>query len=263
MPDAKVVKRLLLALAASSLICASAATPALAWGGHHGAPPWQPGWSPPGAGGATGATGTTGPTGGSGPTGPWGATGATGPTAVTGTTGTTGTTSTTGTTGPTSPEILTTRHRYAISDVPITSGPTVPGVTAEILDTGLAVPPADAPYQIKVLIWSTNRLIGLPYRYGGGHVSFSARAYDCSGSVSYALHEAGLLGWPLDSSALMGWGSKGPGAWITVYTNHGHAWMTVAGIRLDTSPVNDPVGLPGPRWRPGLEWTHGFAVRHP
>ena len=67
----------------------------------------------------------------------------------------------------------------------------------------------------------------------------------------------------MDSTALMSWGRKGPGAWITVYTNRGHAWLTVAGIRLDTRPVNDPVGLPGPRWRLGLEGEHHFKVRHP
>jgi hypothetical protein len=144
----------------------------------------------------------------------------------------------------------------------VTSGPTVPGSAAEILDTGLAVPPEDAPFAVKVLIWSANRLIGLPYRYGGGHRSFSAKAYDCSGSVSYALHAAGLLAYPMDSTALMSWGRKGQGAWITVYTNRGHAWLTVAGIRLDTSPVNDPVGLPGPRWRPGLEAERHFKVRY-
>jgi hypothetical protein len=147
--------------------------------------------------------------------------------------------------------------------VPITHGPTVPGDTAEILSSGRAVPPAGAPEDIKVLIWSSNRLIGLPYRYGGGHVSFSSNAYDCSGSVSYALHEAGLLASPQDSLTFLSWAAKGPGPWITVYARDGHAWMTVAGIRLDTSAVNDPVGLSGPRWRPGLEPLQGFRLRHP
>jgi cell wall-associated NlpC family hydrolase len=169
----------------------------------------------------------------------------------------------TGPSGPTGPEIPTTHRKQAISTVPVTSGPTVPGDTAEILSSGLAVPPADAPEDVKVLIWSANRLIGLPYRYGGGHASFSANAYDCSGSVSYALHEAGLLAAPQDSRTFFRWGVRGPGTWITVYTTNGHAWMTVAGIRLDTSPVNDPVGLPGPRWRPGLEPLRGFRERHP
>jgi hypothetical protein len=144
----------------------------------------------------------------------------------------------------------------------VTSGPTVPGELAEILPSDLAVPPADAPERVKVLIWSANRLIGLPYRYGGGHASFSSNAYDCSGSVSYALHAAGLLAYPHDSATFMHWGIRGPGSWVTVYTRSGHAWLTVAGIRLDTSPVNDPGGLSGPRWRPGLEPLRGFRMRH-
>jgi hypothetical protein len=138
----------------------------------------------------------------------------------------------------------------------------VPGELAEILPSDLAVPPADAPERVKVLIWSANRLIGLPYRYGGGHASFSSNAYDCSGSVSYALHAAGLLAYPHDSATFMHWGIRGPGSWVTVYTRSGHAWLTVAGIRLDTSPVNDPGGLSGPRWRPGLEPLRGFRMRH-
>jgi hypothetical protein len=138
----------------------------------------------------------------------------------------------------------------------------VPGVEAEILGSGLAVPPADSPERVKVLIWTSNRLIGLPYRYGGGHHSFSANAYDCSGSVSYALHAAGQIAYPDDSLGFETWGVHGAGPWITVYTRDGHAWLTVAGIRLDTSPVNDPGGLSGPRWRPGLEPLRGFRLRH-
>jgi hypothetical protein len=80
--------------------------------------------------------------------------------------------------------------------------------------------------------------------------------------VSYALHAAGLIRYPDDSEGLLSWGVQGRGPWITVYTRPGHAWLTVAGIRLDTSPVNDPVGLPGPRWRPGLEPGGGFDARH-
>ena len=246
------MKRALVILVSSLLACSLSSAPAFAWGGR------GPGWMPPAGG--TGSTGTTGPWGGTGSTGttvPWGGTG------TTGTTGSTGSTGSTGTTGSIGVEIPTTKHRYPISDVPVTSGPTVPGLTAEILPSGLAVPPADAPEAIKVLIWSANRLIGLPYRYGGGHASFSSNAYDCSGSVSYALHEAGLLATPQDSRTFLQWGSKGPGPWVTVYTRAGHAWMTVAGIRLDTSPVDDPVGLPGPRWRPGLEPVQGFHQRHP
>ena len=251
--------RRLLATLGSAFVLLAGASPAFAWGGGGGwGPPWgggsgggQTGGGGWGGGGDWGGTGTTGPTGGTGATG------------TTGGTGTTGTTGTTGDTGTAYTQIPTRFRRGAISAVPITSGPTVPGATAVILPSGRAEPPADAPEDIKVLIWSANRLIGLPYKWGGGHASWASNGYDCSGSVSYALHEAGLLSVPQDSRTFLHWGSPGPGAWITVYTRAGHAWMTVAGIRLDTSPVNDPFGLSGPRWRPGLEPLRGFHERHP
>jgi hypothetical protein len=99
-----------------------------------------------------------------------------------------------------------------------------------------------------------------PYRYGGGHTSsFVDSAYDCSGSVSYALHGGGLLAKPLDSGAFMRWGMPGKGAWITVYTNPAHAFAVIAGLRFDTSGR----GQRGPRWRTGVRVYHGFVARHP
>lgn len=151
-------------------------------------------------------------------------------------------------------------HAIAASAVP--SGPTVPGSVAQILPSGLAAAPASAPHSVKVMIWTANRLIGLRYRYGGGHASFSDTSYDCSGSVSYALHAAGMLASPEDSTGLESWGRRGTARWVTVYTNRAHAWMIVAGIRLDTSPVGDPSGLDGPRWRPASRPTAGFKIRH-
>ena len=71
--------------------------------------------------------------------------------------------------------------------------------------------------------------------YGGGHGSFESSGYDCSGSVSFALHGGGLLSAPLDSTGFMTWGDPGPGQWITVYSNPGHAYMEIAGLRFDTS----------------------------
>jgi hypothetical protein len=183
-----------------------------------------------------------------------------GPTGVTGITGSTGAT---GATSPDSGQVPTKPRKGAIPATPITSGPTVPGGVAEILSSGHAVPPAAAPRWVKDIIWTANRLIGLPYRYGGGHASFSDNAYDCSGSVSYALHAGGLLAYTEDSTEFEHWGKSGFGSWVTVFATNGHAWMTVAGIRLDTSPVNDPGGLMGPRWRPGLEPLGGFKVRQP
>jgi hypothetical protein len=141
--------------------------------------------------------------------------------------------------------------------------PTVPGAVAQIVN-GLAAAPADAPDAVKQAIWAANAIIGRPYRYGGGHArGFIDRGYDCSGTVSYALHGGDLLDSPLDSSSFMRWGEKGAGDWITVYTNPGHAYVVIAGLRLDTSAAGDPSGLKGPRWRPNLRSSRGFKARHP
>ncbi len=189
--------------------------------------------------GPGGATGTTGPTPPIMPTG-----GATQPGGPTGTTGPTGPTGTTGTTGPTGP-------------------PTGPGSRARILPDGLALAPADAPLAVQQAIAAGNQLIGQPYVYGGGHKSFISDGYDCSGAVSYALHGGNLLASPLDSGSLELWGVGGVGAWITVFTNPTHAYVDIAGIRFDTSRVDDPGGLSGPRWRPLRKSNKGFFTRHP
>ncbi len=107
------------------------------------------------------------------------------------------------------------------------------------------------------------RLIGLPYIFGGGHASFSSPGYDCSGTVSFALHGADLLTTPEDSSEFEVWGSHGAGRWVTIFSNPGHAYMTVAGLRLDTSAADDPSNQQGPRWRPLRPANEGFVVRHP
>jgi hypothetical protein len=141
--------------------------------------------------------------------------------------------------------------------------PTVPGVVAQVVD-GLAAAPAAAPDAVKQAIWTANAIIGRPYRYGGGHArGFVDRGYDCSGTVSFALHGGDLLDSPLDSSSFMHWGERGAGDWITVYTNPGHAYVVIAGLRLDTSAAGDPSGLKGPRWRPNLRSSRGFKARHP
>jgi cell wall-associated NlpC family hydrolase len=185
-----------------------------------------------GATGPTGATGASAPTGPTGPTGPisvgGGASVPTGPTGATGATG----------------------------------APSGAASRARILANGLAVAPADAPAAVRQAIAAGNQLIGQPYVYGGGHLSFVSKGYDCSGAVSYALHGGGLLALPLDSSELELWGTAGAGAWMTVYTNPAHAYVTIAGIRFDTSSAGDPGGLSGPRWRPLLKSNKGFFARH-
>jgi hypothetical protein len=141
--------------------------------------------------------------------------------------------------------------------------PTVPGTVAQIVD-GLAAAPAAAPDAVKQAIWAANAIIGRPYRYGGGHArGFVDRGYDCSGTVSVALHGGDLLDSPLDSGSFLRWGQSGAGQWITVYTNPGHAYAVIAGLRLDTSAAGDPHGLKGPRWRPTLRSSRGFKARHP
>ena len=138
----------------------------------------------------------------------------------------------------------------------------VPGVTARYVD-GLAAAPMEAPVDVQEIIWAGNQLIGLPYIYGGGHASFISPGYDCSGTVSFALHGADLLTTPMDSSEFMGWGERGVGQWVTVFSDPEHAYMTVAGLRLDTSPADDPSDREGPRWRPLRPGNSGFVKRHP
>jgi cell wall-associated NlpC family hydrolase len=138
----------------------------------------------------------------------------------------------------------------------------VPGTTAVLGADGLAAPPVGAPPQVQAAILAANQIIGKPYRYGGGHRAFTDSGYDCSGTVSFALHGGGLLDDPLDSRSFFRWGEKGPGAWITVYTKSSHAFMVIAGLRLDTSAAGDPSGLRGPRWRPVLRSTRGYRARH-
>ncbi|HEY3759371.1 MAG TPA: hypothetical protein VGL37_06385 [Solirubrobacteraceae bacterium] len=138
----------------------------------------------------------------------------------------------------------------------------VPGSTARYVN-GLAAAPISAPPAVQEIIWAGNQLIGLPYIYGGGHASFVSPGYDCSGTVSFALHGASLISTPMDSSEFEGWGGHGIGRWVTIFTNPEHAYMTVAGLRLDTSSADDPTNEQGPRWRPLRPANAGFMMRHP
>jgi hypothetical protein len=138
----------------------------------------------------------------------------------------------------------------------------VPGSRARYVK-GLAAAPMSAPAPVQQMVWAGNQIVGLPYIYGGGHGSFASPGYDCSGTVSFALHGAGLLASPEDSSELMGFSSEGVGRWVTIFSNPEHAYMAVAGLRLDTSPADDPSDLPGPRWRPLRPANGGFTIRHP
>ncbi|MCW2990955.1 MAG: hypothetical protein JWM73_1549 [Solirubrobacterales bacterium] len=131
------------------------------------------------------------------------------------------------------------------------------GSKATVNNAGLAAAPADAPQVVKDVIAAGNRIASKPYRYGGGHGRWNDTGYDCSGSVSYALHGGGILNTQLDSTSFESWGKSGYGKWITIYANGGHAWMMVAGLRFDTS------GASPSRWQADRRSTSGYVVRHP
>ena len=138
-------------------------------------------------------------------------------------------------------------------------------MTAKIID-GLAYAPADAPLQVQEAIWAGDRIRFKPYIYAGGHGKWNDVGYDCSGTVSYVLHAARPAQRLDGLERVRDLGPRAAlGQWITVYTNPGHAFIEIAGIRLDTSAEQDPNPPPGtgPRWRPVMTSTAGFMARHP
>ncbi len=141
------------------------------------------------------------------------------------------------------------------------AGPTTLAPTtgkAELLNDGTAIAPADAPPAVQAVITAGNEIAKNPYVYGGGHnLAFRGPGYDCSGSVSYALHGGGLLASPRASSGFYSYGQAGPGQWITVYANGGHMYMVVAGLRFDTS------GARPSRWQTAVRSGAAYRVRHP
>jgi hypothetical protein len=130
---------------------------------------------------------------------------------------------------------------------------------ASLSPDGLAAVPSSAPHAVEAIIRAANAVALLPYVYGGGHARWEDSAYDCSASVSFALAAAGFLKGPLDSTSFMSWGRAGPGKWVTIFANHGHAWMIVAGLRFDTSGLR----IDGSRWTAQTRSTAGFVLRHP
>lgn len=133
------------------------------------------------------------------------------------------------------------------------------GKTAMLKD-GVAYAPKRAPTAVKRAIAAGNRLQGKPYKWGGGHAKFNDYGYDCSGSVSYVLREAGLMKGCGTSKSFFNYGKKGEGDWITIYVRNGHVFMTVAGLRLDTG---GPGGESGPKWKPQTRQGRGHVMRHP
>lgn len=145
---------------------------------------------------------------------------------------------------------------------PAPTAPAPNGETATLNPDGSATAPASAPQQVKDVIAAANAIRDKPYLWGGGHGSFEASGYDCSGAVSYALNGGGFLSSPLDSTGFMSWGEPGVGNWITVYANSGHAYAMIAGLRWDTSDS----GGDGPSWADyssSWEQSQSFTATHP
>jgi peptidoglycan hydrolase-like protein with peptidoglycan-binding domain len=154
---------------------------------------------------------------------------------------------------------------------PTTTPTTTPGATATIDSSGNATAPASAPAVVQEMIAAANSIDTKPYIYAGGHASWNAPGYDCSGAVSFVLHGAGLLSSPEDSTGLESFGSSGKGQWVTIYANAGHTWIVIAGLAFDTGHWGPtaPAGS-GPRWLIKADatanltdGTGGYTVRHP
>ncbi len=134
-----------------------------------------------------------------------------------------------------------------------------PPSSGQVGGNGLAIAPAGAPAAVAAIIQAGNVIAHLPYRFGGGHQNWQDTGYDCSGSVSYALHGAGLLDTPLASYDFYAWGEPGPGQWVTIYARDDHAYMVVAGLRYDTSASKGG----GSRWTTAGRVPAGYIARHP
>jgi cell wall-associated NlpC family hydrolase len=143
--------------------------------------------------------------------------------------------------------------RSYLSTIPPTTGK-----RAEVISSGEAAAPFNAPPIVIQIVQAANEIARTPYRWGGGHSAWRDKGYDCSGSVSFALAAVGLLNSPLDSTAFEKYGAAGPGRWVTIYANATHAWMTVAGLRFDTGGLSR-----GTRWQSAPRSTAGFVARHP
>ena len=156
-------------------------------------------------------------------------------------------------------EQRTVRARATASTPPEPTTPTAPTEKAYLTSSGVAVAPDSAPVEVKAIIEAGNAIATKPYKYGGGHARWNDTGYDCSGSMSYALHGAGLLETSMDSTGFMSWGDRGKGTWVTTYANSGHSYMVVAGLRFDTSGLDQD----GSRWHTTMRTSTGYTVRHP
>ena len=151
-------------------------------------------------------------------------------------------------------------------ELPVVEGETETEPSAEpstaMLVNGRAIAPLDAPPVVRKVIAAANKIRTRPYIWGGGHGRWWDRGYDCSGAVGFALHGGKLLTTPMPSGSMEAWGAPGPGRWITVYANAGHAYAVIAGLRWDTAGNTSGTG---PRWHEDLSAAAGgrFIARHP
>ena len=155
--------------------------------------------------------------------------------------------------------LLRTRAASTAVDEEAVEAPAPATEEAYIDANGLAVAPASAPAEVQAIIAAGNEIATKPYKYGGGHGRWRDTGYDCSGSMSYALHGAGLLDTALDSTGFMSWGEPGRGVWVTTYAHGGHSYMVVAGLRFDTSARK----VTGNRWSDQMRSPRGYTIRHP
>ncbi len=142
---------------------------------------------------------------------------------------------------------------------PPAPAPLPAGSRAKVNKNGLASVGVDAPQVVKDMIAAGNRIASKPYVYGGGHGRWNDAGYDCSGSLSYALHGAGLLKISRDSTGFESYGKAGYGRWVTIFANGGHTFMMVAGLRFDTSGAS----AAGSRWQTAKRSKAGYIIRHP
>jgi cell wall-associated NlpC family hydrolase len=156
-------------------------------------------------------------------------------------------------------DIAALRSAVEKGGIGLRSASVAPTAEATIGPDGKAIAPAGAPPQVLQILAAANEIEGKPYKYGGGHGKWEDSGYDCSGSVSYALHGAGLLDEALPSGSFADWGEPGEGQWVTIYANGGHMYMTVAGLRFDTSARRSVGG----RWTTASRPASGYSVRHP
>ncbi len=162
------------------------------------------------------------------------------------------------TTTPTTTAPTATTRPTTTTTAPTTTT-TAPTTSTSPTTTGSTTPSPNVQQGVNRMIAAGNQIATRPYVYGGGHGSFNSNGYDCSGSVSYVLHSAGLLNSPEDSTELESYGAPGAGRYVTVYANSGHAWMTIEGRRFDTVALAES----GSRWSNSMASTSGYVARHP